>query len=446
MTTAKARRRALRARSPCVAAAVAAVLLLAGAPRPAVSADRAEPSYPRPVDRNQRGWVVWEDDLESGAPGWTHGDDSYQPVRFHVDTYLAYDDPDHETDYSWWCGVLDPEYAGGAGYGNSWNQWLQLPPIDLEYTAVVQTTWGAIKGMYRDGSMVVPPEDDRGRSVVPVLSFRYRCDTEAGYDYVWIEVHDGHEWVAINDGYNGSSAGWQTTDPGGYDLTGCPDPVDIRFHFVSDDAYSDEDGYYISDGGAFHVDDIRLYDANTGDILYWEDCEGGVGLSQPATVPAAGDYWHLADGECQAYSGTRYWTCCHPDSASVPPNLQNWLQTPVIDVGTGPADACTLYFVKQMFMPSCWGGSWQELSTADGGATWTRTGWWFGDQCAYGYGPCEHFLGEVPVIWWGGPQGHLAAARWVMLTDADGNFPDPSCPYDSAGLTIDDTWMEVWYY
>lgn len=408
----------------------------------AAAAKRAIEISPRPPDHIERGWVVCEDDLESGAVGWAHGDDSYIPVKFHIDTYLAYDDPGYETDHSWWCGELNPEFTGGDGYGNHWDQRLELPPIDLGTTAVERTSWSAIKGMYREGGPSPRREDSTRPSASPVLSFRYRHDTEAGYDFAYVEVLDGDEWVTLNGaGYDGSSGGWQEAP--GFSLDGYGDPVRVRFRFVSDAAWSDGDGYYDTDGGAFHVDNICVHDAVTGATYFTEDCDGDAAQCRPGVPEPAGDYWHLVDSACQAYSGTRSWSCSYPDSAHVPPNLRNWLMTPVVDIGQGPADACTLYFTHQMFMSGTWGGSWQEWGTADGGQTWLRTGWWYGDQCEYGYGTCDHSLGEIPIMW-PGWQGHQVAGKWVMLTDHEGNGPSPYCP--RAGLSIDDTWVEVWYY
>ncbi len=423
-----------------------ALSLLAAATAQAVN--QARPFVPRPADGvpPQR-TTYWHDDLESGAPGWTHGDGSYIGEKFHIDSYLAYEDPVQDPDYSWWCGELNPEFSGGAGYGNSWNQWLELPPIELGIVATRQTSWGAIKAMYRESA---PPMqlDARKRSVTPMLTFRYRYDCEAGYDYVWVEAESLGEWVVLNHGgWYGRSGGWQDMGADGFSLSGFDDPLRVRFRFYSDGGYSDEDGYYLSDGGAFHVDDISVYDAVTGQVLFSEDCEGGIGQCQPTTNGPAGDYWHLVDSACQAYNGTHAWSVAWPDSASVPPSLVNWLMTPVIDIGV--AYSCTLYYACQMFMPGAYGGSWQELSSSDGGDTWTITGWWYGHQCQFvsGYGPCVHFGSVIPIAGPGLPYGTQARAKWVVLTDPSGNGCDvESCPlgYCSAGITLDDVWIKGW--
>ncbi len=175
---------------------VAATLLVLGA-FVASGADQARPFVPRVNTdiRTPRQSLIWCDDLETGAPGWTHGDDSGQQTKFHIDTYLAYNDSVQDPDYSWWCGELNSEFAGGSGYGNLWNQWLELPPIELGNVSATAATWGSIKAMYRESARPTGSEAP-SRSVAPVLTFRYMYDCEIGYDYVWVEAESLGEWVA----------------------------------------------------------------------------------------------------------------------------------------------------------------------------------------------------------------------------------------------------------
>ncbi|MFH1502114.1 MAG: hypothetical protein ABIG03_03610 [Candidatus Eisenbacteria bacterium] len=435
--------------TPVAALALALSLLAA---LPAAGAEQAQPFTAFRSERARDPWrTLWEDDLEDGAPGWTHGDDTWIPPKFHVDTYMAYDDPEHEADHSWWCGELNPDFAGGDGYGNSWNQWLELPPVELGIVSVERTTWGAIKGMYRDSSTPPHPEAAK-RSVTPALTFRYRYDCEPGYDYVWVEAESLGTWVNLNAGWDGKSGGWQDLGAGGFSLAGYGDPIRVRFRFVSDVTYSDADGLYISDGGGFHVDDICVHDAITGEVFYWEDCEGGAGECTPGSWPPAGDYWHLVDSECQAASGTRAWSVSWPDTTQVAPNLKNWLMTPVIDLGEW-ALGCTLHFGMQMFMTypdGGYGGSWQEWGSNDGGETWRRTGWWYGHQCQFSsgpYGPCDYFTSAIPIAEDFG-YTRFVRAKWVVLTGEYGCGCDVgACPhgYCRAGITIDDIWVEGYF-
>ena len=134
-------------------AVLAALAVLSG-----VGAGRIDEGVP--VPRAPRSFresaVVFFDDMESGAPGWTHGYTNW-PVFFHEDQYYAYEDGT-PPDYSWWCGRLDPDYAGGDGYGNGWDARLLVPPVD----------W---TGYF-----------------YPVLMFRFRNDTEPGNDFTYVQA------------------------------------------------------------------------------------------------------------------------------------------------------------------------------------------------------------------------------------------------------------------
>ena len=239
--------------------------------------------------------LFWYDDFDDGEGSWEHVDLTEGDVpRFHLDAYLAYDDPDAVDDVSWWCGTFD--YDEDGGYGNRWDQRLVLPPVSLGTTAVEEATWGSIKaGFLEDGAEA--DSSRASRTAWPVLTFAYRHETEPGYDFVWVDVLDGDVWQHLNQGYDGSSGGWQDLGAAGYDLRGFGDPVRARFRFVSDGAWSDEDGVYESVGGAFHVDNIRIYDHLTGEVYFFEDCQ-----SEPlcvASVPEpAGDWWHIVERRC----------------------------------------------------------------------------------------------------------------------------------------------------
>ncbi|MFH1502323.1 MAG: hypothetical protein ABIG03_04685 [Candidatus Eisenbacteria bacterium] len=361
--------------------------------------------------QKSRGDVVWYDDIESGAPGWTHGDDSAQPHYWHIDSYMAY------SGNSWWCGSL--AITADGGYGNLWTQFLTTPYID----------WTGYS--------------------YPVVTYFFRNDTEVAYDFSFAQAESSGSFVPLNRGYDGVIPWGQA----GYYLGNKDNPAKVRFAFYSDPAYSDADGLYLSVGGAFAVDDVNVIDYNTFTTLFTDDADANVFMT--TGVPgAAGDFWSIRNNACQAYSGTHYWSCTSPDTTAVPPNLQNWLMTPMIDISNYECvKGCTLYFVQQIFMSATgvYGGSWQEWGTPDGGATWLRTGWWWGHQCMFGTpgGPCAHYLSVIPIVFPGHfdyIQGGLVAGKIVMLTDEFGNGCDqPNCPlgYCSSGIPIDDTWIEV---
>ncbi len=369
-----------------IAAAVLVVCGTAGARLEHLSAPRTPAEYPRWPNTQ-----YFFDDLESGAPGWTHGDFTATAApHFHVDTYMAY-----AGTYSWWCGTF--AYDADGGYGNSWDDRLDVPT----------TGWAGY--------------------VYPVLEFAYRNDTEPGYDFTYVQAESGGAWVDLNRGFDGVHP-WGTT---GFYLGDKDDPAVCRFRFIADGAWSDADGLYSSDGGAFMCDDVKISDYYTGTSLFFDDVESG-GLCTPSIPAVAGDYWHLIDNGCKAWSGDYSWACTSVDTPGfVPPLVQNWLKTPSVDI-VG-AYTCTTYFVIQFFVETIDDDYWTEEVTVDNGATWTQLHAWWGDQCDSGYGPCDHFLGgdDITTLL----PGTRLAHRWTMYTTDNGCGPDVC---QCAGLTLDD--------
>ena len=203
-----------------------------------VSSSTAAPKHredtahiPAPLARD-RAFLLWHDDNESGGTGWTHGDNTATATpHFHVDTYYAWPGGT----YSYWCGELNPDFTGGDGYGNAWDERLLLPPLDLSSP----------------------------QAVYPVLTFRFRHDCEPDYDYTYVQAESTGHYVNLNRGYDGVQP-WTDIGPYGFELSDYDDPLQVRFRFISDGAWSDEDGLYLSVAGGFAVDNIKVYDFSTG--------------------------------------------------------------------------------------------------------------------------------------------------------------------------------------
>lgn len=377
-------------------------LLMSGTAAGAEARDAATRTVRFNIARPETSHVVWLDDIESGTNGWTHGDFTATAVpHFHVDTYMAY------SGSSWWCGTFD--YDANGGYGNNWDDRLDVPSTD----------WTGYS--------------------YPIISFEYRCDSEYGYDFTFVQAESVGGWVNLNRGYTGTSS-WGS---GAYYLGNRDNPAVCRFLFQSDLAYSDADGLYESVGGAFACDDITIYDLNTTTQLFFDDVEGG-GLCVPSVPPTAGDFWHIATSDCQAFSPSHCWAVASPGTSYVQPSLLNWLQTPLVDISPySRANSCTLWTVMQFWVPGASGAGWTEEVTTDGGTSWFLTGAWYGDQCTgSGWGPCDHGLFAIdltPYL----PGTNLVAVRWTMQTPSAGLSADAGCTYDSAGLTLDDTWLQV---
>ncbi len=369
-----------------------------------ITADTAEAGRPhvRRSDQGERSPVIiFFDDMESGEDGWTHADLTEQSeTKFHVDSYYAYGGG-----HSWWCGEFDPSYAGGEGYGNNWDQILNLPPVDI------------------------------GSAVYPILEYAYMCDTEYSYDLVYVQVESSGVYVNLNRGYSGVTA-WTAfsgyaVGPSMYD-----EPLRARFRFVSDVAYSDEDGAYQSDGGAFHVDNIRVYDYYDGTTLFLEDCESTVQCT-PSIPSAAGDWWHIASRPCAAYSGSECWWCGDDgDTSLVPGGLTNTLTSP--GVSLSGALVCTLRFLVHAEVPTVDDDFWTEEISTDGGNTWYTTGVWWGD-----FGQCNawatHGISGVDLTPY--LPGTELRFRLTMYTTSNGCGPGSN---GGAGVMLDDTWVEDW--
>jgi hypothetical protein len=399
-----------------------AVILLLSAP---ASICQANPGYYG---------LLWYDDHSDGPGDWSSADlTATAAAHFHIDTYLAFDDPLHETDYSWWCGNFD--YDADGGYGNSWNQLLNLPPIMVSQTTVENISWGAIKALYRASDEGERPSRKlRGRpATYPVFTFAYRYDSEPGYDYTYVQAESLGVFVDLNSGYDGSSSGWQDYGAYGFVLSEYDDPLMLRFRFVSDGAWSDEDGLYNSVGGAFHVDNIKVYDFYGGTVYFFDDVQDG-SLCLPGVPEAAGDYWHLVDDVCSSNVIPSWWCGDDADTSLIPPNLKNALYTPVISVG-GQIDApCTLYFALHAEVPTVDNDYWTEWVRFDGGV-WYQIGAWWGDfaGCA-GFGTAGlngHSLNSyLPA--------NSIQARFIFHTTDNGCGPGAA---GGAGINIDDTWL-----
>jgi hypothetical protein len=267
---------------------------------------------PRAVPQQSRAWgFCFFDDLEPQPdPGWAHGDYTATATpHFHVDSYLAY-----AGQYSWWCGTF--AYDADGGYGNSWDDRLTCPPAG----------WTGY--------------------LYPVLTFYFRGDSEPGYDYSYADAESSGAYVHLNRGYDGPHA-WGSA---GFYLGDKDDPAQCRFRFVSDGAWSDGDGLYPSNAGAFMCDDIMIWDYYTGTQFFYDDVESG-GLCTPGVPPSAGDFWHTVQDECLAWSDPTVWVNTQtPDENFVPPGVQNWLRTP--EVCIRDAVTCTTYWIQQFFTPT----------------------------------------------------------------------------------------------
>jgi hypothetical protein len=223
---------------------------------------------------------------------WDHVDVRTLPSQtginfWHLDSYRTFGGtggPDYTGTYCLWCGS-DSLWIDGQpvecgtwtpgkfpGYGNQWNCIVEVQPRNMS----------SANGC--------------------TLYFDPRYDTECKYDYLYLDYHDGSEWVTAAT-FNASSnnPGDRCGDPSSvnpdwYDNTdtGQPnsanwqqridpnlpthylekaageisDPPRYRWRFYTDGAWSDMDGRGDTDGGAF-IDNVWVY----GSRQYQEDFE-----------------------------------------------------------------------------------------------------------------------------------------------------------------------------
>ena len=380
---------------------IAAIILVVLAVAPAGARNRLatpmyevqEPRYPNTV--------FWTDDIEGDTSGWTTEDWSAAATpHFHVATYMAY-----EGTYSWWCGTFD--YDADGGYGNSWDDRLNVPTLDLSGAAY------------------------------PILTFAYRHDSEPGYDYTYVQAESIGNYVNLNRGYDGASA-WTDIGVYGFILETYDDPFKARFRFVSDGAWSDEDGDYLTVGGAFMCDIIKVYDYFGGYVYFLDDVEDGIGLCDPGVPPASGDYWHVIDRKCPALSDPHCWWCGDDaDTGLVPPNLQNALYTPLTDISA--ALSCTAHFAQHFAIPTVDNDYISYYGTCNGVDYYGIASFWGDFESCDGWGQTPYSIGfDIDQFCnWG--ESTWGGFLWVMYTTDNGCGPAGA---GDAGAMIDDFWLE----
>jgi hypothetical protein len=368
----------------------------------AVHTDVAAPAAHVEACEQRSPTIIFFDDMESGENGWTHTDNTASSTpKFHLDTYYAY-----QGTYSWWCGELNPAFTGGDGYANGWDQRLDIPPTDVTGAGY------------------------------PILTYAFRHDSEPAFDFTYVQAESNGVYVDLNRGYDGSSGGWQDIGQFGFVMSTYDNPIKARFRFVSDGAWSDADGLYDSDGGAFMCDDIQIFDYFGGAVYFYDDCETG-GLCTPSIPASAGDWWHIAQRPCAAFSDPHCWWCGDDaDTSLIPPNLDNELVSPAVPLSG--VTVCTLHFLIHAEVPTVDNDYWNEEVTTDGGSSWTLIGAWWGDfaQCdGWGTAGIEGY-DMSPFL-----PGSSFQFRLTFYTTDNGCGPGAA---GGAGIMLDDLWLEDW--
>jgi len=140
------------------------------------------------------------------------------------------------TGNGYWCGedatyAASNSWSGGAGYGNNWDEKLTISGIDL-----------------------------RGLTGASLL-FKMRHDMEANYEFGHLEVstNGGTTWTAIQS-VTGVLQTWTQQNVNLSSYVG--NVISLRFRFISDSSWSDQDGGYDSStngfDGAFYLDNLAV--------------------------------------------------------------------------------------------------------------------------------------------------------------------------------------------
>ena len=218
--------------------------------------------------------IVWYDFEQMNWQGWTASDNTAQiDTFFHVDDFAGLGGGDYgglvpiEGTKSMWCGTRPGadfylcSWVNAPGYGNGWNQMLVSDAF----------------------------------SFTGVLTFSYHgyFDSEPDYDMTYIEYDAGDDnWVEIRvwDGVV------DTIDTEQLLLSQAA--TKLRFHFIADGAWSDQDGLWNTDGACV-IDSITI--ADVGGTIDFEDFEGAavgakhVGIWDATVEDAFGSFAGLAN-------------------------------------------------------------------------------------------------------------------------------------------------------
>lgn len=367
--------------------------------------------------------VAWEENFESGAPGWTHYDGAVSPSQWHV-------------------------YNAGGTQGNVW--WMGDPAL----------AQGANIGGYHDHQYLVLNTPARTITAANTnLTFKMRYNLEAtagatapynGWDAVNVRVstNGGTTWTPISGtpAYNMTSSyafGFQHNEGpnipgwGGVlnDWTNCTfslsayvgQSVMIRFAFASDPAYSTGDA-------------PAMFGVMVDDIAFADYTNNGVNDGQmtwASLVPLGGDLWSIAT-DATAPSPTQVMRNQNANG-SYNPNMMNYLVSPPITLPSS-GDIRVDFMIKGSFtdpntFPEVDYFGW-EISPNDGVT-------WFAMSNPYGTaGGMNYVYSDAPPDWASmidsysldgyisDYAGQTVRLRWYFRSDAD--------TPNGTGIRIDD--------
>jgi hypothetical protein len=226
--------------------------------------------------------LVWYTFEQMNWQGWTRYDNTVQKGTFwHVDDFAGLGGGSHgglaplEGTKSFWCGArpnpADPylcAWKKAPGYGNNWRQ-------------ILESDFGCC-----DSGLPLPHFGP--------ITFAYKIayDLEPDRDFVIVEYDARcHNWQELAT-YTGKGSATEE-----FHISGHFTRTKLRFRFTSDEAGSDEDGLYGSDGACI-VDSLCVSDSIG--LFSYENCE-----SAPVGQEGAGIWMAMREGAFGNYSGLK---------------------------------------------------------------------------------------------------------------------------------------------
>ncbi|TKJ38350.1 hypothetical protein CEE37_12585, partial [candidate division LCP-89 bacterium B3_LCP] len=270
--------------------------------------------------------IVFFEDFESGAVGWTY-EDLTDVSSWHVDTFNAY------SGNSWWAGE-----AAIGGYDNHWLQYLVSPSLDLS-----ATTNPALDFMlfyaFEDPAGTTPPWDgwdggnvwvsiDNGANweVLTMTTPVYNCQSMYSFGAEWGMGEGIAGWGGFSGGV--SPGAWVSASADLSDYTSST--VKLRWALCSDPVWCSLDDPLLT--GIF-IDDVAV---SEGATVYLENDADGTAypsdLVPTPNAPPTGNYWSLSEVLYPPAPSPTHVMEMSDGAGSYVPDIYNAVVSPVIDL------------------------------------------------------------------------------------------------------------------
>ncbi len=407
--------------------------------------------------RDDANEIVFEEDFENDAEGWTSGDQSTSDPSWHKSDYMGRENGD----VLWWCGdTITGNAVDYVGYNNYWQQFLDTPVLNLSNAGNnLRLTFDA-KWLLEDPRRVPPPQGWDGWDgwlvlistnggedfqVIRPTSPAYTAEHLSAAERFWLLEGDWPGWVFESD--PDGRDGWEAANDTvitpewvecSFDLSQYrSNNVVIRMVLLTDRTVAAPFNFYLAESGVW-VDDILIEDGNGNVFL----SNNGTDDPEPEELisrsgPGFGDTWALTREN--VHSGT--FSMWNDDDNF---NVINGLDSPPFTIPEG-FNTHLEYWVRCDLPDAVHQGS-QALSdfyqiyiSADEGATWTYVTHDYnrpeagGDDWTH-YVPGVPFTGNTDLSLSSDTAfiGETVQLRWWFRTDADHREGD------GTGLFIDD--------